>query len=156
MFANISDTLNTCKCLPENFLAPNIVFRTLQALKTHSKYPHTNGFALKYHQNDFEQLFWKVKILHFHWKFQFSKMRIFLLSFCRKWELKIPKNVFYQKIAISWRESDFLTNPVGFRLFRVYSFDSRSQKFILKHPGAYFCLKSQKCNFFMQKIAFWS
>ena len=31
------------------------------------------GFALKHHQNDSKQLFWKVKILHFFQNFKFQK-----------------------------------------------------------------------------------
>ena len=55
------------------FMCPTTMLCASASPKTHPNYPQTKGFALKHHQNDFRQLFVKIKILHFFQNFNFGK-----------------------------------------------------------------------------------
>ena len=89
------------------------VFWGLQALKTHPNYPRTKGFVLKHHQNDSNQLFGKVKILHFFQNFKFEKWEISFsfsagneswkfqkLNFAKKSRFSDGKVIFWQTLWV--------------------------------------------------------
>ena len=80
-----------CRFLPKYAsVCQQNVFWGLPAPKTHPNYPQTKGFALKHHQNDSRQLFWKIKILHFFQIFNFEKS-------------KFPENV-ENNIDFEWKK----------------------------------------------------
>ena len=64
--------------------------------KTLPNYPQTKGFALKHHQNDSRQLFWKVKILHFFQNFNLENEK-FPSHFLQEMRAENSKKLFLPK-----------------------------------------------------------
>ena len=111
--------------MPFLTFAPKIRHRMLQnailsseTAKTHPNYPQTKGFVLKHHQNDFKQLFWKVKILHFFQNFNFQKWEFSFWFSTGNESWKFQKLNFAKKSRFSDREVIFrqtllVSSPFG-------------------------------------------
>ena len=100
------------------YVAKKMCSEACKALQTHPNYPRTKGFALKHHQNDFKQLFCKVKILHFFQNFNFQKWEFSFWFSTGNESWKFQKLNFAKKSRFSNREVIFrqtllVSSPFG-------------------------------------------
>ena len=132
------------------------VFWGPQAHKTHPNNPQTKGFALKHHQNDSRQLFWKVKFWHFFQNFIFQKWEFSFWFYAGNESWKCPKLNFAKKSRFNDGEVIFWQTLLDLDYFGcvLSIYELRIEFWSI--PRRIFGPKIKKSHFSMQKMAFLS